>query len=180
MGNFFQREFSKVFTVIPNLLTDFFPRVIQTFARRDTYIERSLEIYQSIRTLVLSKNTGIEKRKYFENFLLLFNQHGFSIRLYRNTPPNYTPIKFEKRGGKDGFVHYESLQEYIAANTQVDALSFYKLDYLFRIYFVLVSAILLINLLHYFVVKIAVKLVIHQIRNLVLFCNFIYTWSDFY
>ena len=58
-------------------------------------------------------------------------------------------------------MHYESLQEYIAANTQVDALSFYKLDYLFRIYLVLVSAILLINLLHYFVVKIAVKLVIH-------------------
>lgn len=68
-------------------------------------------------------------------------------------------MKLEKRGSKDGFVHYACLQEYIGANTVVTALSLEKLDYLFRIYLTLVTAILLANLVHYYIEPIK-----HQIR----------------
>ena len=137
---------------------DFVPRTIQTMVKRDTYFENGLEIYQSIRSFIVRKNLKIEKKKFFEKYLETYFENGFVKKVYRNNPPNYV-MKFEKRGGKDGFVHYKGLQEYIEANTLVEALPFDKLDYLFRIYLALVTAVLFLCLVQYFAVQLAIYLI---------------------
>lgn len=55
-----------------------------------------------------------------------------------------------KRGGKDGFMNFENVQDYIEENTRIEALQFYRLDYLFRLFITLVSLLLCLNLMHYF------------------------------
>ena len=159
MGNLFQREPSKVFTISAPLLTDFMTRVVQMLIRRDTYMDENVEIYQSIRTFVTKKTMQTEKKKFFERYTQALNELGFTARFARNTPPKHKDIELEERGQK-GFVHYDGLQNYIAANTRIAALSFDKLDYLFRIYLALLIAILGLNLLHCYLVTIVLWL--HQ------------------
>lgn len=149
---------SQIFTILPNILTDFGTRLIQTLLRRDTFYERNAEIYQSIRAFPIRKGLELEKRKFFERGLAIFTENGFTTKVYRNSPPNYTAMKFEKRGGQDGFTHYDGLQDYIASNTLTTALAFDKLDYLFRCYFALVIAILFLFLFHWCIKTI----VVHQ------------------
>ena len=103
------------------------------------------------------------KRKYFEKYLSLHTECGFTQKVFRDFP-NYTGMKLKKRGGQGGFVHYEGLQDYIAGHKMVTALQFDKLDYLFRIYFSIITAILFVNLVHCRVKEIAKKKVIHIIN----------------
>ena len=154
-GNFIQKETDNIFTIFPKFTIDLFSRMIQTLLRVDTYIEENLEVYRSIRTFStrLGMNEDIRKRDYFERFIYLYTENGFSLKLRRDVP-NETGMRLEKRGGKDGFMHYESLQAYIEAHTRVSALTFDRLDYLFRIYLTLVTATLFLNLIHYYVKKV--------------------------
>lgn len=149
VGNILRKDFDRVFTIAPHLMLDFASRFIQTFMRTDTYIELSLELHQTIRTYVVGKNMKEEKRKYIEKCVQMLTEFGFSKKMHQDEPPIYFDIKLEKRGGEDGFMHYNGLQEYIAENTKIEGLQFNKLDYLFRIYLIWVSAILLVNLVHY-------------------------------
>lgn len=138
-------------------------RILQTFMRRDTYMESQLEIYQGIRTFLVGKKTKTEKKRYYEKCIGLSLEHGFSKKFYRD-PPSYIGVKFEKQGGSDGFVHYGGLQDYINANTVVVALPFDKLDYLFRIYLAFVAVILLVNLIHYGLKTLAIRLKIRRFQ----------------
>ena len=131
-------------------------RLIQTFLRRDTYLETNLEIYQSIRSYAIRKGMKAEERKYFESCLGLLMEGGFMKKLYRD-PPNETGIKLEKQGGQDGFVHYSGLQDYIAKNTKVGALRFEKLDYLVRTYFAFATSALLLNLAYFCAKKVGIQ-----------------------
>ena len=131
-------------------------RMIQTFVRRDTYIEANLEIYQSIRSFVFRKGMEIEKRKHFEKCVGFYIEAGFFKKINRD-PPNFFEMNFEPRGGQNGYMHYNGLQEYIKEHTKVEALSFEKLEYLFRIYFALLTAILLVNLAHYYAKKTGIR-----------------------
>lgn len=147
MGNLLQKD--NFFAILPNVFMDFLSRIIQTFLRKDTYLESNLEVYQSIRSFAIRKGIKMERRKYFEKRLGTLMENGLVRKLYRETPPSFPGLKLEKRGGEDGFVHYNGLQDYITANTKVEALLFDKLDYLFRIYLALVTAVLFVNLTHY-------------------------------
>ena len=158
----------KIFTILPDVQTEFWVRGIQTFAKRDTYYERGLEIYQSIRNILIRKGLEINKKAFLQKYMKVLLEEGLTAKFLQDSPPNYL-MKFAERGGKDGFVHYDGLQEYIEANTLVEALPFDKLDYLFRIYLGLVTAILFLCLAHYFVVQ----LLISRIKNwLILFIPF--------
>lgn len=150
MGNFLDRKKNSIFTIFPQLWVEFAVRAIATFTRMNTYFDTNFEIFQSQRTLVHGKHIPMEKKRYFERCLGLYLEHGFSKRLLHNEPPSDAfEMKLEPRG-KDGFMHFDGLQAYVEENTRVEALPFSKLDYLFRIYFALITAILLINLAHYY------------------------------
>lgn len=131
-------------------------RAIQAIVKMDTYYEKNLEIYQSIRTFLIAKHMKGEKKKYLERCLGIWIESGLTKNLKRDSPPNYI-MKLEERGGKDGFFHYDSLQNYIEANTMVQALSIDQLDYLFRIYFALITTILFVALVQHCVVQLIVR-----------------------
>ena len=155
LGNFVQKEPDKIFTIFSKYNIDLFSRIAQTFFRVDTYIEEKLEVYRSTRTFVTKQwtNDEVKKKDYFERCFSLYIEYGFSLKLRRDVP-NETGVRLEKRGGNDGFMHYENLQAYIEAHTRVSALTFDRLDYLFRIYLTLVTATLFLNLIHYYVKKV--------------------------
>ena len=127
--------------------------------KTDTFLE-NLELHQSVRTFVIQNGLHAEKESLLAHFLYGFAEAGLASRVFHRIRPNYTPLKLEKVGGKDGFVHYEGLQEYIEANTRISALQFNQLDYLFRVYLTIVTAILVLHLVH-FVAMIGN----HQIQN---------------
>lgn len=131
-------------------------RLIQTLLRKDTYIEKSFEIYQIVRSLVFRRGLQTEKKKFIERFISPYTENGFSKKIYRDNVPILFEVKFESRG-KDGFMHFDSLQEYIAVHTRVEALSFDKLDHLFRIYFALIIVVLFVNLAHHLVKMIGIR-----------------------
>lgn len=137
-------------------------RILHTFEESSTYVDKNLVIYQSLRTIIVRKGLGIEKKKYAEKYASLMFEHGFSKKYSRNLP-NFFSVE-AKRGGRDGFVHYDHLQEYLDANTRVTALPFDKLDYLFRGYFAFVTAILLLNLVYYLVHRCVRKIKMRKIQ----------------
>ena len=149
-GNFLERDPDRTFTVAPQVQLDFSSRVIATFTRMDTYFETGLELYQSARTFIIPKSMKFEKRKRLDDYFLKFAEYGFPVKELTEEPPTPLGMKLEKRGGKDGFMHYKGLQEYIAENTKVEPLAFDKLDYLFRLYLTLITVILFVNLVHYY------------------------------
>lgn len=164
---------NEFFTVIPAMPTDMVFRLAHSYLKMDTYVEINLELYQSVRSFAIRKGLEIGKRKYFEKFIKLFVENGF-INKIASQPnvPNLLGFEIEKKGGKDGLRHFESVQDYIEANTRVAALPFEKLDYLFRIYFALVTGILLVNLFHYYA-----KLLCQKILTLFL-RSFFYVWLN--
>lgn len=101
---------------------------------KNTYIEESFEIYQSIRSFIFWKGMSAKKRAFFEESMEHYVEFGFSIKYARSTLPNFTGIKFAERGGQQGYLHFSGLRAYIDEFTRVEALSFHKLVYLFRIY----------------------------------------------
>ena len=144
-----QRDPGKTFTLAPHVWLEFLTRTVQSLVRADTFIQETFEIYQSLRSFVIPKQISKEKRMYMETTIAAYLENGFSKTSDRNSPPNLFQIKFEPRG-PDGFMSYGSLQEYIGEHTKVETLSFDKLICLFRIYFVLISGILIMNFVHYF------------------------------
>lgn len=126
MGNIVQKEPDKIFSMAPHAWLEFGTRLIQTLLMKSTYVEETMEIYQSIRTLVHRKGIKMEKRRYFEKCIGLYFEFGFSYKLIRNAPPNHFGFQLEPRG-RNGIMHFGGLQEYIRQNTRVTALSFDKL-----------------------------------------------------
>lgn len=148
---FYEKNKNEIFTIFPQIWVEFAVSVIQTFTRMNTYFDTNLEIYQSIRTLVFRKNISRKMKKHFERCLGLYLEFGFSKRLlHSELSPNELGMKLEPRG-KDGFMHFDGLQAYITEFTRVEPLPFSKLEYLFLIYFGLITAILFVNLTHYHV-----------------------------
>lgn len=147
-----QRRSEEIFTIVPHIFLNFLTRIVQTFARTHTYIEIALEVYQTIRSMVIRKGIGMAKKKFVEKNIGTYLEHGFLMKTYRSDPPNHLGIKFEPRGGS-GFMHFDGLQEYIENFTRVEALSFDKLDYLFRIYCALLTVIFFVNMAHFYVKK---------------------------
>lgn len=142
-----KKDVNKIFTLIPNLCVDFFTRLVQTFLQRDTYTETSFKVFESILTFIARKNLKREEKSLFERHLNSLKEHGVIERFFSNVP-NFFGVELAKRGGKDGFEHYASLQDYTADHTMVVALPFRKLDYLFRLFFGLLLAVLFIHLIH--------------------------------
>lgn len=151
MGNILQRDPEKTFAIYPNMLIELGMRLIQTFVNRNTYLERSVEAYQTLRTMLLRKGIPIHLRRYFEKCMAPYLENGFSEKTYRNPPSDLLlGVKLAPRGGRDGFQHFDGLQAYVEEHTRVEALSFDKLDYLFRIYLALLAAIMFMNTVHCF------------------------------
>ena len=119
----------------------------------DTYIETNLVVYQSLRTLIAKKNLEIGKKMALEKHFNIYAEHGFHKKGEQNIP-NFFGLE-TGRVGKRVFRQYNSLQEYLAENTMVTGLAFEKLDYFFRIYFAIVIAIFLVNLVHFCVIKVS-------------------------
>ena len=77
----------------------------------DTFVEASFEISQSVRSYLLSKTMPIEKRNFFEACMQAYLEMGFSRKItHGSSPPNHLGIKFEPRGGSEGYLHFNSLQ----------------------------------------------------------------------
>lgn len=127
MGNFIQRDPEQVFSIITHVWLNFLMRGAQTITQTHTYIQEDLEIYQSIRTFLIGRGVKREKKEYFERCLTPYIENGFAIEGFRSDLPNSRIMKLEPRGGKDGFLHFDSLQAYIKEHTRIEALSFEKL-----------------------------------------------------
>lgn len=153
MGNIFNRDTDRIFAIFPHLFIDFSTRVVQTLMMKNTYIEESFEIYQSIRSFIFWKGMSAKKRAFFEESMEHYVEFGFSIKYARSTLPNFTGIKFAERGGQQGYLHFSGLRAYIDEFTRVEALSFHKLVYLFRIYFTLLTGVLFVSLVHYLLIR---------------------------
>ena len=140
-------------------------RILQTLVLRDTYLQSDLELFQTMKAFVVPKTMKAEKKAYLEKWMQMFMDYGISVKMYEKVPPVLS-IKLVKRGGEDGFTHYDGLQAYIEANTRVEPLKFDKLDYLFRIYLTLITVILLAKFVHYYVRTIDIVLVHRRLRRL--------------
>lgn len=146
VGNIYEKDLTQIFTIAPQVMLTFMTRAVQSFLRSSTYMEERLEIYQSIRSLLINRQMKIAKKNYLDKCLRAFVEGGFSIKFSRTDPPPYSGMKFEPRGDH---MHFDSLQAFIKGHTLVKALSFDKLDHLFRIYFASISIMLFLNLAHY-------------------------------
>lgn len=149
VGNVIDRNKDQVFAITPPIALDFLTRMVQTLMKRDTYFVQSLEVFQSKRSFLLSKTMPMVKRTFFERCIGSYLEYGHSKKFFRTNPPNLG-INFASRGE---FNHYSDLQTYIEKHTRIEALSFDKLDYLFRIYYALLVLILLANFAHYYYLK---------------------------
>ena len=149
-NTFFQKDGNNFFILVPHVLKELVKFMVGGLIESDTYVETNLVVYESVRTLMAKKNLEINKKKAVEKHFGLWTEHGCQEKYLRNMP-NF----FGNGAGKDDFVHYNSLGEYLDKNTMATGLAFDKLDYLFRIYFALVIAILLANTAHYWTRKLA-------------------------
>ena len=112
MGNVLKKDFRKIFTLLPNIGVDYVTRLAHTFLQRDSYSEMNFEVFESIRTFIVRKTLKREEKCLFERHLNSLKEHGVIERFYSNVP-NFFGIELAKRGGKDGYQHYTSLQDYI-------------------------------------------------------------------
>ena len=144
-NNFSQGETNNIFTLIPQALIGLLQLMFKGLIESDTYVETNVVVYESLRTFITKKNMEINKKKAVEKHFRIWVEQGYSQKVYRDIPNIFRLGK----DGKNDFAHYNSLQEYLDKNTIVTGLAFDKLDYLFRVYFALVIAILLLNLVHY-------------------------------
>lgn len=165
-----ERDANKVFTIIPHVSTVMLTRIAQTIVKKDTYIETGLEIYQTVRTFLIRPRMKRQKKKHFERFIKLIMENGFTKKYYRDIPIPKDVQKLEQRGE---FRHYKGLRDYVEANTKVTALSFEKLDYLFRIYLAIVVTILSVNIIHYFIVIAMVILFINLVQGVKIISTYI-------
>lgn len=140
-----------MFTLVPEFILELGVRLLHAFQEFGTYVETNLVIHQSLRSFIVKKNLDIGKKIYAERFASVLFEHGHLKKASRNVP-NYFGVE-AKRGG---YVHYNTLQEYLAANTRVIAFPFDRLDYLFRVYLAVVTLLLLLNLAHYFVTRVII------------------------
>ena len=162
-NEFLQKDTSILFTILPHIFLEFLVRAVGVFTRRDTYLESNFEIYQTIRSFVFWKGMSRSKIKYFEESIERYVELGFGEKFDRSGElPKISAIKFEPRGD---FKHYSSMIDYVEDNTRVEALSFDKLNYLFRIYFVLLVVILFVNFVHYCFVRIGIRRIIRRSRR---------------
>ena len=120
---------------------------------REVYIQANLELYQSNRPFVISKHMGAKRKKYFEKSLWSSVEMGLLKRFLEGPIPDFLKVYLGQKDGQGQSMYYDGLLSYIEAHTKTTALSFDKLDYLFRIYSALISAVLVVNLAHYFVKK---------------------------
>ena len=146
-GNINQRNISKVFAFLPDLFLWYFPKAVQTFAKKNTFTSDQ-SFYETLRSFITSKTMEKKIQKLINKCIYNVSEFGFALT-YATYFPNYTGIPLVKTGGKDGFLNYNSLQDFISNNTLIVALSLDKLDYFFRLYFIFSNLILLINLIHY-------------------------------
>ena len=147
LGNFKDRNIAEIFVLLPDIGIEIGTKVIQTLMKKSTFVGND-PLFESNRGLLISKNTRKELKKFLNECVNFFLSHGFIKKLIK-TIPNYTGIPLAKTGGKDGFVNYSSIQDYIAEFTFIVPLALDKLDYLFRIYFVFLIIMLFINFAHY-------------------------------
>ena len=57
--------------------------------------------------------------------------------------------------GKDGFLNFDNLNDYIEHHSRVDSLTLFQLDYFFKIYFSVLALLLGLSILHYAHVRLA-------------------------
>lgn len=163
---FMRKKVIRFFSLIPNLSRNLLVRVISALARKDTFVVENLGIYQSVRSFIVRKNTEIEKRRHMEKCVRLMTEHGFPDRMFRDIP-DYT--QFGLNDNQNGYRHYNGLLDYIEKNTLVVPLSLDKLTYLFRVYFSLVTAFLVLSLIHYSVKAISTRRIRNRFRRTLLF-----------
>lgn len=165
IGNVLKKDVKTLFAVLPNLSVDYLTRLVQTFLQRDTYSESSFKVFESIRTFIVRKTLKREEKCLFERHLNSLKEHGVIEKVYSNVP-NFFGIELAKRGGKDGFEHYESLQAYTADHTMVVALPFRKLDYLFRLYYGFLATVLFVYLIHHLWRVLPIRRALHWFRSI--------------
>ena len=136
-----------MFSLASDLYLEHLPKVIQTYVKKNTFVSDQ-SFYETYRSFIISKTMKKKNQKFINQCIYYFSEYGFVLLITTNFP-NYLGIPLVKTGGKDGFLNYNSLQDYISDNTFTVALSLDKLEYFFRVYFVFSILILLIKMIHY-------------------------------
>lgn len=134
--------------------TDIGTKLFQAMARQATYTNTN-PIIESVRALVFKKTFRKDLKKIFDHRLNQYASHGIfkkGIEGYANFQRKAVP---RTGAGPDAFMNYFSLSEYREDHSEVVPLKFVQFDYLFRIYFVVLFAILFCHMAHYAKVRLA-------------------------
>ena len=122
--------------------------------RQATYTNIGDPIIESVRTLIFKKSF----RKDLKSFFSISVDRYASYGIFQKAIEGYSEFQRDvvpKTGGPEGFLNYFSLSEFIEDHSKVDTLKLEQLDYLFRIYFGILTLLLLFNMIHYAKVRLA-------------------------
>lgn len=140
------RDLQKVFLLLPDINLKLTSRIIQALVKKDTFIGEQ-KLYEILRAFVVKKNLDKQMLAFLNRYVQTVLQFGLFQRMFTNIP-NWTVLEMAKEGGRDGFMTYLSLSDFIEKNTFIGPLPFSKLDYFFRAYIVLQSLLVVTCLIH--------------------------------
>lgn len=149
---------NKIFLLGVDSAVSFQSKVVQLFVERDTYTN-SIPIWQSPRTMILRKDLRKDFKLYFDLTVNLLREFDFLNKAFRDFP--YSQMLESRHQtdsyGRDLYTNFNSLQAYINRHTSIAPLSFADLDYLFRLFFLLLVS----PLVHLLAVKLARWALVH-------------------
>lgn len=143
----------RCFTLTADVGIEIGAKIFQSLAGQSTYTNTN-PIIESVRTLVFKKTFRKDVKKFFDFGLNLYAAYG----IFQKGVDGFSEFQrhvMPKTGGRDGFMNYLSLMNYINDHSEVVPLKFVQLDYLFRIYFGVLLLFLFCNMAHYAKVRLA-------------------------
>ena len=140
------KNLDRVFFLIADVAADFAPKIIQAMGTKNTFTYLK-PIYESVRTLIRRKNL----KKEFADYLDFCIDFYLSLGIFQKGVSGFADFQSHAmpKTGKDGFVNYYHLSDYIEDHSLVVPLTFYQLDYLFRIYGSILILLAALNMGHY-------------------------------
>ena len=148
------KNLKRLFFLTADAAKDFAPKITQALGRQNTYINLN-PICESIRTLIVRQSL----RKDIKDFLNYGVNLYASFGVFQRAINGFTTFQSEghsvPKTGKDGFLNFDNLNDYIEHHSLVAPLTFIQLDYLFRIYFSILALLLALNMAHYAQVRLA-------------------------
>ena len=118
----------------------------------------------------MSRTLDKKNKRYFDEVLTLYGELGFFQKGFRDFPFNrFFGNTLSDKHGRELFQNFNSLQSYISAHSKIAPLTLEGLDFLFRIYSVILLALFAINMTHLALVRLAPNFTVvwNLIRRLV-------------